>query len=137
MFGCQELQIQKCVLPVNVGNGRIMARPTKQGIDYFPVWNPQRSTLNRINSLDYKTRIKALRNSSGAFIKREDVRRCVLKKCKNKCIKCGSLNNLQVDHLVSVHLSAKIPSLIDTLNTIGNLQILCLFCNSSKSPGEI
>lgn len=111
-----------------------MARPTKQGIDYFPVWNPQRSTWNKINSFDYKIRIKALRNSSSGFIKRADVRRIIFNKQGPACVECGSLKNLQVDHIVSVHQAAKHLFLLDILNTKDNLQILCNQCNTSKLP---
>jgi len=111
-----------------------MARPTKQ--EYFPKWNPQNHTWNRINSLNKKDAIKALRNSSGGFIKNTHVRLAILKKCDYKCVVCGSKDNLQVDHIISVYLASKFRFLLDILNTKENLQILCNSCNASKSPEE-
>ncbi len=113
-----------------------MGRPTKQGI-VFPKWNPQRSTWTKINSLDYKIRLKALRNSSGGFIKRKDVQNIIFKKCYYLCIECGSDDALQIDHIVSVYLAAKHAFLIKILNTEDNLQLLCESCNASKAPERI
>jgi 5-methylcytosine-specific restriction endonuclease McrA len=113
-----------------------MARPERHDADYFPIWNPQRSTRSNIKSYDFKTRYKALRNSSSAFIKRDDVRRIITEKCSNKCAKCGSSNNLQIDHIKSVYLCARGKFPISELNIFSNLQLLCNKCNSAKNPEE-
>ena len=114
-----------------------MARPTKQGIDYFPKWNPRPITWNKINSLDYKESIAALRNSSGGFIKNKYVKEAIYKKCAGKCVYCGSKDNLQIDHIVSLYLAVQNKFLLEILNTKDNLQLLCCKCNSSKLPENI
>jgi len=114
-----------------------MGRPERHDVDYFPLWNPQRITLSNIKSYDFRTRYKALRNSSSSFISRDDVRKIITEKCSNKCVKCGSDNNLQVDHIKSVYLCARGKVPISELNIFSNLQMLCGTCNSSKKPEEI
>jgi 5-methylcytosine-specific restriction endonuclease McrA len=113
-----------------------MARPQKDGLDYFPVWKPRYRTEERFYSLDFKTRYKALRNSSSGFIKRDDVRNILLSFYENKCVKCGSTENLEIDHIVSVYLCAKGLAPINELNTFKNLTVLCKSCNARRSPDE-
>lgn len=101
----------------------------------FPKWTPQMQTVKRIRSFDYKTRYQALRNSSSAFIAREDVRNAVMELSGAKCTECGSLNDLAVDHIISVALCAVGQCPIDILNSKDNLTILCRSCHSKKVPG--
>lgn len=111
-----------------------MARPERNTVDYFPKWNPQKYTMNRIiNGMDKKISLKLFRSSSSGFIKNPKVRNIILEKCDNKCVLCGSINNLQIDHIKSVY-SCFINNLIDFCNTEENLQILCIKCNTSKLP---
>jgi 5-methylcytosine-specific restriction endonuclease McrA len=111
-----------------------MARPLKSGLDYFPLWKPQRITESRFHSGDFKVKYRALRNSSSAFIKRKDVRRIILSKYNNRCVFCGSIDNLEIDHIVSVYLCAKGLFEICKLNTEENLTILCGSCNARRCP---
>lgn len=111
-----------------------MARPVKQGIDYFPKWSPQRGTASHFGSSEKRVKYRSLRNSSSAFIKREDVRNAVFTKDGNACVSCGSISNLQVDHIVSVYRCAKNEIEITFLNRQENLQTLCRSCNSKKLP---
>ena len=114
----------------------MVARPQKNGLDYFPLWKPQRITESRFYSSDFKKRYKALRNSSSAFIKRKDVRRIIFSKYGNKCVLCGSVDDLEIDHIVSVYLCAKNLFEICKLNTEENLTILCRSCNARRCPNE-
>ena len=98
----------------------------------FPKWNPQRSFKDKLESSDPKKVFKALRNTSSGFISRKDVRKIVFERDENKCILCGSTDNLQVDHIVSVYYAFIGRIDIKLLNTSGNLQTLCNKCNSSK-----
>lgn len=100
---------------------------------YFPNWNPHKSTLAKF-SRDFKTRYKALRNSSSAFIKRNDVRAIILAKCQYKCVQCGVADTLQIDHIISVYLAARGKFELHKLNSYENLTVLCAKCNSSKCP---
>ena len=110
-----------------------MARPTKQGLD-FPLWKPQRGTQMRMESSDYKTRYKALRNSSGGFINRKDVREFIFNRDGNKCYLCGSSSDLQIDHINSVHSCAIGNYPVYKLNTEENLATICAKCNAAKLP---
>ncbi len=100
----------------------------------FPILNPQKITRNRFYSFDYKTRLKSIRNSSSAFIKRKDVREIVFRKNNFKCVFCKSLNNLSVDHIYSVYRCVIGEYPINKLNTLENFQTLCCKCNSKKKP---
>lgn len=111
-----------------------MARPVKIGLDYFPQWSPKRQSVKNFHSLNFKVSYRALRSSSDAFIKRSDVRQFVLNKSNCKCAVCGGGEGLQIDHISSVYAAAKNKQLIETLNTLDNLQALCGKCNSSKTP---
>ena len=111
-----------------------MPRPEKIGLDYFPKWKPQIATERKFGRADFRVRYTALRNSSSAFIKREDVRRYIFSKYGHRCYLCGSTNNLQIDHIVSVYAAAKDSRLINVLNTENNLRPICATCNSSKRP---
>jgi 5-methylcytosine-specific restriction endonuclease McrA len=69
---------------------------------------------------------KYIRNASSNYIKRKAVRDFIFSRDQYKCIKCGSTEDLQIDHIVSVYkigLSA---------NHIENLQTLCKVCNAGK-----
>ena len=77
---------------------------------------------------------KALRNSSSSFIKKDDVRSSILKKCNYKCVFCGSKSKLQIDHIVSVYQAFKDKRYIGILNSYINLQVLCEKCNCGKTP---
>jgi 5-methylcytosine-specific restriction endonuclease McrA len=111
-----------------------MARPIKEGLDYFPIWKPQFITESRFNSSDKKKAYKYLRNSSSAFIKREDVRNFIFNRDGKMCVECGEKQNLQVDHIVSVYRTIRGEFDINKLNTSDNLQTLCGSCNAAKNP---
>ena len=113
-----------------------MARPQKDGLDYFPKFNPQRITESRIGSSDFRIRYKALRSASSGFIKRKDVRQIVLTTYGNKCTKCGSAYDLEIDHIVSVYLCAKGYINVKDLNVFNNLTVLCSKCNAGRCPNE-
>lgn len=111
-----------------------MSRPSKSGLDYFPLWKPHRVTENKFFNPDYKIRLNAIRNSSSGFIKKDDVREIILKDYKGRCTLCSGTEYLQVDHIVSVYQVAIGNFPIEQLNTRKNLQILCKKCNAGKAP---
>lgn len=108
-----------------------MARPEQDGL---PKWKPQRNSLNKMRSDNFKIRYKALRNSSSNFVKRKDVRSYIFKKFNHKCYICGSSENLQVDHIISVYKFAADNMNPFLLNSEDNLAAICAKCNSAKNP---
>lgn len=114
-----------------------MARPIKTGIKKFPKWKPNFSTRTKFSSSDFKIRYKALRNSSSAFIKRDDVRRYIFFRDGFKCCLCGNTEKLEIDHIISVYRYSVNSRLnIALLNSENNLRTICKKCNSAKRPEE-
>lgn len=101
---------------------------------HLPQWHPQKTTLKKINDENFRIRYKALRNSSSGFIKREDVREYVFGRDHYQCVQCGSREDLQVDHIISVYKISKEKLNYRITNCSSNLQTLCGKCNYSKLP---
>ncbi|EIT85922.1 HNH endonuclease domain-containing protein [Fictibacillus macauensis ZFHKF-1] len=76
------------------------------------------------------------RNISSNFIKKQEVRNCVFESDNYKCVRCGSEDNLQVDHIVSVYKGYKECMPPEVINAYNNLQTLCSFCNAGKDVSE-
>lgn len=100
----------------------------------FPKWKPMRSTLKALESNNKAKRQRALRISSRNFISRKDVREYIFSRDGYKCCICGSKNNLQIDHIVSIYKYAANKLDYSHINDESNLQVLCRHCNSSKKP---
>lgn len=111
-----------------------MARPIKKGLYYFPRWHPQRATLRKFDSMDFRVRYKALRDSSSNFVQREDVKNIIKTIYNDKCNICGKNNDLQIDHIISIWRVANKEYPVKLLNLKENLQILCGKCNAGKLP---
>lgn len=103
-------------------------------INEFPKWKPLRYTIKRFKNNVYEVRYQALKNSSSSFIKRLDVRNYIFKKFNNQCTNCGSIENLTIDHIVSIYRVAKNKLDFEFLNSEENLTVLCKSCNSTKTP---
>jgi len=79
---------------------------------------------------DYKERIRnEPRREAQAFIGKKKIRKWLFKRDGLKCLCCGSIDDLTVDHIVAINKGGK--------NTLGNLQSLCRICNSRKSDNFI
>lgn len=108
----------------------------------FPRWKPGFTLKRLMEEGIYSTMIvgrekqlyNRLRGSSSAFISRTEVRARVFLKDGHACVKCGSNQNLQVDHVNSVLLCSMGKYPFEKLNNLENLQTLCKSCNSSKTP---
>ena len=98
----------------------------------FPECKVYRSTERMLQSQDFRTRYKAMRQVSSRFIKRKDVREAVLRRCNYKCYLCGSDENLQVDHVISVYKGAKDRMSYKAINSEENLMAICRTCNAGK-----
>ena len=55
------------------------------------------------------------------------VRDRILKKCQSRCINCGSINRLEVDHIIPLSRGGR--------HDEDNMQILCKTCNLKKGKG--
>ncbi len=114
-----------------------MARPQKDGDSVelkFSVWNPNIHTASKFGCSDFRIRYKALRNSSSGFIRRADVRQIIFEKYHGKCYICGSTDNLQIDHIISVYKFAVQRLPYKDLNKEENLALICRRCNCQKRP---
>lgn len=65
------------------------------------------------------------RRDAQAFIAKKNIRAWLFKRDGYRCLRCGNVNSLSVDHIVSVNKGG--------MNRLGNLQTLCGSCNSWKS----
>jgi len=75
----------------------------------------------KIKELNYKEpRIIAQK-----FIGKRNIRNFIFKRDKFRCLKCGNINNLQIDHINPISKGGE--------NKLFNLQTLCNSCNSKKS----
>ena len=98
----------------------------------FPQCRIYQNTFRKLNSSDFRTRYKTLRNLSSNFIKRKEVREYIFAKKGYSCYLCGGTENLQIDHRISVYQGAmeKIPFYI--INSFDNLMPICEKCNAAK-----
>ena len=74
--------------------------------------------------MDWKK--KRARNKASAYTQRKEIRKTILERDGYQCLKCGSTENLTLDHIVSVYSGGE--------NSINNLQTLCNKCNAGKPP---
>lgn len=108
----------------------------------FPKINMRRETRYLLNEIPCKHADKIrkkeifrrLRNVSTAFINRKDVKHSILSRDGYKCKICGSVEFLQIDHIVSVFACFHGEIHINELNKESNLQTLCRSCNAAKIP---
>ena len=56
---------------------------------------------------------------------RDLVRDRILNKYGNKCCYCGSVHNLEIDHIIPISKGGREDE--------GNMQVLCRKCNATKS----
>lgn len=94
-------------------------------------YNLDETTIKKILKNDDQS-YKAFRKSSTSFCSRIYVRQFVFNKYKNKCCYCGSIKELQLDHIKSVYNCYHTKDFM-YCNNINNLQLLCSVCNLKKS----
>jgi 5-methylcytosine-specific restriction endonuclease McrA len=78
---------------------------------------------------------KSYRNISSGFGTK--AKEYIFKKYGKKCLKCGSEEDIQIDHIIPVRygFAKKIP--LEIINNVDNLQVLCRSCNCRRSPDTI
>lgn len=72
--------------------------------------------------LTYKQR----RSRASNYTKRPEVRQRIFLRDNNRCVECGSIQDLTVDHIISIYRGGT--------DDDDNLQTLCNHCNAGKAP---
>jgi 5-methylcytosine-specific restriction endonuclease McrA len=80
-----------------------------------------RSHLGLYHAINVNRRAR-IANSDGTYSSAEWEELCI--KWENKCLCCGAVKELSVDHVIPLSLGGR--------NDIGNLQLLCRSCNLRK-----
>lgn len=104
--------------------------------DKFPRCRICFDTARKLQSKDFRIRYKTLRNVSDYFISKESVRRYIFKHKGRKCYLCGSTEDLQIDHKISVCKGALEGIPYNEINSYENLMPVCRRCNSAKRVEE-
>lgn len=76
---------------------------------------------------DSHNRRARIRKAGGKLTAKEC--REILDKYGNKCLKCGSTENITLDHVIPIALGG--------MNTADNIQTLCMMCNSFKGTSVV
>jgi len=87
----------------------------------------ERCELNRQLSNYYERHndeYKTIRSEACRFTSDKKTIKFISDKFGMKCLKCGSTENITIDHIIPVKLGGE--------NTFDNIQPLCASCNSSK-----
>ena len=79
---------------------------------------------NYIRWEEYNSKKAVKRRKANGFTSKENVRKWVFTTHGEKCLKCGSKEDVQLDHIVPIHKGGE--------NKLSNLQPLCKSCNVSK-----
>ncbi len=87
-------------------------------------WKANNPTKVRIYK--NKRRVRECKNG-GSFTEAEWLGLC--SKYDNKCLACGDIANLTIDHIIPISRGGK--------NDIGNIQPLCMVCNSKKGTQTV
>ena len=89
------------------------------------VANKVRKLRGEVDYLKFRKGVSASASDYERLPIPEDVRNEVWRRDQGKCVRCGSVRNLEFDHIIPV---AKGGS-----NTARNIQLLCETCNRQKS----
>ena len=112
----------------------IRHRDTSEDVpDDFPAWVFSYWTKQKMQSRDWKTRMKALRSAASAFIAKETVRKCIFSHKGHRCYICGREAD-QIDHKIPVSQFSS-DEFLDywDMNNYDNLFPICGECNIHKA----
>ena len=96
----------------------------------IPVYNPNRFTLNKAERDK-----KYYRNTCSGFGTK--AKPYVLERDGEICVRCGSTENLQIDHIISACYGFYKKIDLYVINNVDNLRILCKTCNATLQPMDI
>lgn len=82
------------------------------------------SLKNYIRWKEYNSTKAVKRRKANGYTSKENVREWVFTAYGENCLKCGSKDDIQLDHIVPINEGGK--------NELSNLQPLCKSCNVSK-----
>lgn len=103
-----------------------MPRPIKTGLEF----SPQKNAFRIAESRGKDELKKYLRNASSGYIKKPAIRKYIYERDGFTCQICGSKENLQIDHIISVYYATK--ENIYQINCLKNLRLLCGSCNARR-----
>ena len=66
------------------------------------------------------------RSRASNYTKKPEVRQRIFLRDNSRCVKCGSIEDLTVDHIISIYRGGT--------DDDDNLQTLCNPCNAGKAP---
>lgn len=101
-----------------------------KSLEKFPIlWEKIISIEIPINETDTsgKRRKEREKNAGAAYTPNEWEE--LKQKYENKCLRCGSIENLVADHVISLYCGGS--------NTIDNIQPLCSLCNLWKGIKKV
>lgn len=102
---------------------------------FFVVIRMQESTAKLLRAREYILRLRGYRNVAQNYTHRKEVKDYFLNKYNHRCVKCGSTENLEIDHIKPVSEFAWEMLPINRLNAESNLRVLCRRCNTAKTGG--
>jgi hypothetical protein len=111
-----------------------MSRKINEGLEYFPIWEPKRFHKKYFEKDQQESFYRYCRLAGSGFIKKKVVRDFIFTRDNHTCKSCGSKENIQIDHVISVYRASIGELDMQKLNTKENLQTLCKKCNSAKLP---
>lgn len=91
---------------------------------YAPVWRAQNPEQARYKIRNYQHR----KRSQGGGVLREEWLQLLKKYC-NQCLRCGTMERIEMDHIVPLSKGGK--------HEIANIQPLCRYCNATKGAKTI
>lgn len=76
--------------------------------------------------LEWRLQYIRRRGQASNYTKRPEVRARIFTRDNYRCVQCGSIENLTIDHIISVYSGGT--------DEDDNLQTLCNRCNAGKAP---
>lgn len=135
---CRQCEYEKYKKNISAASQRYYRKNYKKIIEKVSKWYVDNIDVakkrikkwkseNKESVIISRQKHRSAKKSNGSFTKQEWLDLC--NKYENKCLCCGSENDLSVDHIV--------PLSVGGTNYIDNIQPLCFRCNSKKRAKTI